>query len=105
MLGELDLPNGPPNSPSQGISGVQLSHRSASISARFDDPTLVSSAVLVPVAAYSHSAGLRELADQHLGVPTDKGANRLGRGGCRAIAWSTDQGRRKLTRRNSTGEL
>jgi len=30
---------------------------------------------LVPVVALAASAGLRELADEHLSVPTDKGAN------------------------------
>ncbi len=30
---------------------------------------------LVPVLALAESAGLRELADEHLSVPTDKGAN------------------------------
>jgi Transposase DDE domain group 1 len=41
----------------------------------FDDPNLVSSAGLVPVLALADHAGLRELADAHLSVPTDKGAN------------------------------
>ena len=41
----------------------------------FDDPNLVSSAGLVPVLALAERAGLRELADEHLTVPTDKGAN------------------------------
>ena len=41
----------------------------------FDDPNLVSSAGLVPMLALARSAGLRRLADQHLSVPTDKGAN------------------------------
>lgn len=41
----------------------------------FDDPNLVSSAGLVPVLALADRAGLRELADEHLSVPTDKGAN------------------------------
>jgi Transposase DDE domain group 1 len=41
----------------------------------FDDPNLVSSAGLVPVLALADRAGLRELADEHLTVPTDKGAN------------------------------
>jgi len=41
----------------------------------FDDPNLVSSAGLVPVLALAERAGLRELADAHLSVPTDKGAN------------------------------
>jgi hypothetical protein len=41
----------------------------------FDDPHLVSSAGLVPVIALARSAGLHELAQRHLTVPTDKGAN------------------------------
>ena len=41
----------------------------------FDDPNLVSSAGLVPVLALARSAGLQELAQLHLSVPTDKGAN------------------------------
>ncbi len=44
-------------------------------SAVFDDPNLVSSAGLVPVMALARRCGLHELADQHLSVPTDKGAN------------------------------
>jgi hypothetical protein len=54
---------------------VQLSHRLTSASAQFDDPNLVSSAGLLPSLALADAAGLRELADQHLSVPTDKGAN------------------------------
>ena len=49
--------------------------RARSTSAVFDDPNLVSSAGLVPVLALADPAGLRDLADQHLSVPTDKGAN------------------------------
>jgi hypothetical protein len=41
----------------------------------FDDPNLVSSAGLVPVLALADSADLRGLADEHLSVPTDKGAH------------------------------
>jgi hypothetical protein len=41
----------------------------------FDDPNLVSSAGLVPVLALAERAGLRELVDARLSVPTDKGAN------------------------------
>ncbi len=44
-------------------------------SAVFDDPNLVSSAGLVPALALAESAGLRDLVDQRLTVPTDKGAN------------------------------
>jgi hypothetical protein len=54
---------------------VQLSHTLRTTSAVFDDPNLVSSAGLVPVLALADRAGLRELADEHLTVPTDKGAN------------------------------
>ena len=41
----------------------------------FDDPNLVSAGGLVPVLALAESAGLRDLADEHLSVPSDKGAN------------------------------
>ncbi|MGH3306985.1 MAG: IS1380 family transposase [Nocardioides sp.] len=54
---------------------MQLCHTSRATSAVFDDPNLVSSAGLVPVLALARSAGLSELAQQHLSVPTDKGAN------------------------------
>ncbi len=45
------------------------------MSVRFDDPNLVSSGGLVPVMALAESAGLGGLADEHLSVPTDRGAN------------------------------
>ncbi|GAA1149118.1 IS1380 family transposase [Nocardioides aquiterrae] len=54
---------------------MQLSHSLRATSAVFDDPNLVSSVGLVPLLALAESAGLRELADEHLTVPTDKGAN------------------------------
>jgi hypothetical protein len=54
---------------------MQLSHTAAARSAVFDDPNLVSSAGLVPLLALAESAGLRTLAQEHLTVPTDKGAN------------------------------
>jgi hypothetical protein len=54
---------------------VKLSHALRATSPTFDDPNLVSSAGLVPVLALAERAGLRELADEHLTVPTDKGAN------------------------------
>jgi hypothetical protein len=41
----------------------------------FDDPNLVSAGGLVPVLALAEEAGLRDLANEHLSVPTDKGAN------------------------------
>src|SRR3954464_2720759 len=54
---------------------MQLCHTPRATSAVFDDPNLVSSAGLVPVLALARSAGLHELAQRHLSVPTDKGAN------------------------------
>ena len=54
---------------------MQLSHTPRAISAVFDDPYLVSAAGLVPIVAVAEQAGLRSLADEHLSVPTDKGAN------------------------------
>lgn len=57
------------------ISEVKLSHTLRATSVVFDDPNLVSSAGLLPVLALAESAGLRELADGHLSVPADEGAN------------------------------
>jgi len=54
---------------------MQLSHTFSPSSARFDDPSLVSSAGLVPVLALARRAGLQELAAQRLTVPSDKGAH------------------------------
>src|SRR3954452_15425566 len=54
---------------------MQLSHTRPVASAVFDEPNLVSAAGLVPVMALAGKARLRELADERLTVPTDKGAN------------------------------
>jgi len=54
---------------------MQPCHTPRATSAVFDDPNLVSSAGLVPIVALARSAGLQELSQQHLSVPTDKGAN------------------------------
>jgi hypothetical protein len=54
---------------------VKLSHTLRATSTAFDDPNLVSAGGLVPVLALAESAGLRGLADEHVSVPTDKGAN------------------------------
>ncbi len=54
---------------------MKLSHTLTSTSAAFDDPNLVSPGGLVPVLALADRAGLRDLADEHLSVPSDKGAN------------------------------
>lgn len=54
---------------------MQLSHTRPVVAARFDDPNLISTAGLVPVMALAQASGLLTLADQHLSVPTDKGAH------------------------------
>ena len=54
---------------------MRLSHTLGRTSAAFDDPNLVSAGGLLPVVALAESAGLPDLADKHLTVPTDKGAN------------------------------
>jgi len=54
---------------------MQLSHRSSCLSARFDEPGLVSAGGLVPVLALADRAGLRRLAEEQLTVPSDKGAH------------------------------
>ena len=54
---------------------MHLSHTPGSMSVSFDDANLVSTAGLVPAMALAQEAGLQELADEWLSVPTDKGAN------------------------------
>lgn len=54
---------------------MKLSHTPAAVSVRFDDPNLVSASGLVPAMRLAHSADLQGLVDEHLSVPTDKGAN------------------------------
>ena len=54
---------------------MQLSHTRQAVSVSFDDPNLVSAAGLVPAMRLAHSAGLQDLAGEHLTVPTDKGSN------------------------------
>ena len=54
---------------------MQLSHTRPVASASFDEPNLMSAAGLVPLMGLARRAGLRELGDTHLSVPTDKGAN------------------------------
>ncbi|MBX9641493.1 MAG: IS1380 family transposase, partial [Mycobacteriaceae bacterium] len=58
---------------------MQLSHTRPVASAVFDDPNLMSCAGLVPVAALAQKCGLAALADEHLSVPTDKGAHAGGK--------------------------
>ena len=54
---------------------MQLSHSRKVVSATFSEPNFVSVAGLVPVMKLAADAGLHELADYWLSVPTDKGAN------------------------------
>ncbi|MET4146965.1 IS1380 family transposase, partial [Arthrobacter sp. UYCo732] len=54
---------------------MQVSHRPAVLSVSFDEPNLVASAGLLPVMVLARDAGLHELADEWLSLPTDKGAN------------------------------
>lgn len=54
---------------------MQVSHKPSAVSVSFDEPNLVSSAGLLPTIVLAKNAELHELADQHLSVPTDKGAN------------------------------
>src|SRR3954451_11329133 len=54
---------------------MQLSHIRPVVSATFDEPNLVSAAGLVPLMALARKAALRELADERMSVPSDKGAN------------------------------
>jgi hypothetical protein len=54
---------------------MQLSHTRPVLSATFDEPNLLSAAGLVPLMALAGKAALRELADERMSVPTDKGAN------------------------------
>ena len=54
---------------------MRLFHTLGRTSVAFDDSNLVSAGGRVPVMALADRAGLRDLADEHLTVPTDKGAN------------------------------
>src|SRR5882757_9512639 len=76
---------------------MRLSHTRPVVAASFDDPNLVSAAGLVPAMRLAAAAGLAELADEHLSVPTDKGASVGGKvsalvagvvaGGTRSMTW------------------
>jgi len=54
---------------------MQFKHAPAAVSAVFDDPNLVSAAGLVPMLRLAQQAGLAELAQDRLSIPTDKGSN------------------------------
>jgi hypothetical protein len=73
--GKIRLVEGPNLTAAKGTSQMQLSHRSSSLSVRFDEASLVSAGGLVPVLGLAQRAGLQALAEQQLTVPTDKGAH------------------------------
>ena len=54
---------------------MKLSHAGLSASVLFDEPNLMSLGGLVPIVKLAQDAGLPDLADQHLSVPADRGAN------------------------------
>ena len=54
---------------------MQFKHAPAAVSAVFDDPNLVLAAGLVPMLRLAQQAGLAELAQGRLSVPSDKGSN------------------------------
>lgn len=54
---------------------MQFKHAPAAVSAVFDDPNLVSAAGLVPAMRLAAAAGLADLSQERLSVPTDRGSN------------------------------
>ncbi len=54
---------------------MQVSHKPSAVSVSFDEPNLASSAGLLPTMVLAKDAALQKLVDQHLSIPTDKGAN------------------------------
>ncbi len=54
---------------------MQLSHTHPVTASAFDDRNLLAAAGLVPVLGLAQDCGLDDLADEHLTLPTDKGAH------------------------------
>src|SRR6187549_1446954 len=73
--GRIWLADGQIRSATKGTQRMQLFHMVSRASAAFDESNLVSAAGLVPVLALAERAGLRQLADERLTVPTDRGAH------------------------------
>jgi Transposase DDE domain group 1 len=64
------------NNPDQkGIRWMRLSHARRAITARFDDPNLVSCAGLVPVMALADRCGLTRLLTEHVRIGAKGGAH------------------------------
>ena len=71
VLGVWDLRRFQTINAQEGIFKMRLSHTIGRTSVGFDDHNLVSSGGPVPVLGLAESVGLRDLADEHLTVPTD----------------------------------
>ncbi len=69
--GRIGLAKGLIRTVRRGIRQVQASHK---VSAVFDDPNLIGSAGLVPVMRLAEKAGLHDLLEEHLSVPSANGA-------------------------------
>ena len=54
---------------------MRVSHAASEVSARFDDPNLVSCAGLAPALSLARRCGLHELVAEHLRVRAEGGAN------------------------------
>ena len=54
---------------------MQLSHTHPVTASAFDDRNLLAAAGLIPVLGLAQDCGLADLADEHLTLPTDKGAH------------------------------
>jgi len=54
---------------------MRLLHAASTVTARFDDPNLVSAAGLVPVLGLAHRCGLGELTARHVEIDAAGGAN------------------------------
>ncbi|GAF44180.1 DDE family transposase [Rhodococcus wratislaviensis] len=54
---------------------MQLSHTHPVTASAFDDRNLLAEAGLIPVLGLAQDCGLDDLADEHLTLPTDKGAH------------------------------
>jgi hypothetical protein len=86
--GRIWLAEGQFRSATKGIQQVRLCHTFSPSSARFDEPNLVSAGGLVPVFALAERVGLRRLVDEHLTVPSDRGAHAGAKVAALVAGWS-----------------
>ena len=76
----------------------------SAVSAAFDDPNLVSVAGLVPMLRLAEKAGLGELAQDRLSVPTDRGSH-AGAKVCALVAGADSIDDMNLLRHGGMGRL